>query len=404
MALYTYKAREISTGNERKGLVEANSQPSALTLLRNQGLLVVSMTEKKEVDDIFKFANKFFNKASGKDVYNFTRQLSTMIGSGLPLVSAIRTLQNQATSKFFKDLLDSVVRDIEGGSQLSKALEKYPTSFDTLYLSLLRAGEISGTLDKVLIRLSENLEKSREFKGKLTGALIYPIVIVVMMTGVVAVMMIFVMPKLGEMFTSMNVDLPITTKIMFGASRFVAKDWWLVIIVGGAFAYGFKLFKNTPFGKHFLDVLMFRLPIFGSIIKMSQLAQFTRNLGVLVGSGVPIIDSLKITKDSLSNSLLRVTIDKAVNSVGRGQPLSQIIASDQNYPKLVSQMLQVGEETGKIDKVLLDIAAFFESETDFAVKNLSSAMEPLIMVILGAGVGILIFSIITPIYKLTTSF
>ncbi|MCX6783489.1 MAG: type II secretion system F family protein [candidate division WWE3 bacterium] len=404
MALYTYKAREISSGHERKGLVEANSQPSALTLLRNQGLLIISMTEKKEADDIFKFANKFFNKASGKDIYNFTRQLNTMISSGLPLVSAIRTLQGQTSSKYFKELLDSVVRDIEGGSQLSKALEKYPTSFDKLYLSLLRAGEVSGTLDKVLDRLSVNLEKSREFKGKLTGAMIYPIVIMVMMTGVVGVMMIFVMPKLGEMFTSMNVDLPITTKIMFGASHFVAGYWWAIIIAGGAFAYGFRAFKKTPFGKHFLDVLIFKLPIFGSIVKMSQLAQFTRNLGVLIGSGVPIIDSLKITKDSLSNTLLRDTIDKSIGSVGRGMPLSQIIASDSNYPKLVSQMLQVGEETGKIDKVLLDIAAYFESETDFAVKNLSSAMEPLIMVILGAGVGVLIFSIITPIYKLTTSF
>jgi len=404
MATYTYTAREINTGKERKGLVEASASSAAVVLLRNQNLIVTALVEKKDTkwdpNNMFK---KYFG-ISAKDIFTFTREFSTMIASGLPVTQALRILASQTGSKYFKEILESVVRDVEGGSSLSKAFEKYPAIFGTIYLSLVRSGEVSGSLDKSMERLTANLEKSREFKGKIKGALIYPVVILIMMVAVMVVMLIFVIPKLTEMYSSMGVDLPLSTKIMIGMSNFLVADWWLVIIILVGLFFGIRYFKKTAVGKKLTSDLTFRIPVFGQLLKLSQIAEFTRNLGILVGSGIPIIDALKVSKESLQNDSLRLTIDKAISSVGRGQPLSQLIASDPNFPLLVSQMIQVGEETGRLDKVLGDVAAYFESESDFAVKNLSAALEPLIMVVLGAGVGLMIISIITPIYKITTSF
>jgi len=327
-----------------------------------------------------------------------------MISSGLPISQSLRILASQTSSGYFRDIINFIIREVEGGTSLSKAMENYPKVFNVIFLSLIRSGEMSGNLDQVLERLAANLEKDREFKGKLKGALIYPIIVMIMMVGVMVLMLVFVIPKLTDMYSSMGVDLPLPTKIMIGLSHFIIGYWWIVILAVIGLSFIWRSFKKSPFGKHQLDILIFKLPVFGGLTKMSQLAEFTRDLGLLIGSGVPIIDALKISREALLNDLLRATVDRAVTSVGKGRTLSSIIASDPNFPPLISQMIQVGEETGRVDKVLLDVAHFFESETDFAVKNLSAALEPLIMVCLGAGVGVLIVSIITPIYKLTTSF
>lgn len=404
MPTFNYTGRDANTGKERKGLVEAASQNAAVGLLRGQGLITTNLTEKKEQQfDLDAMWRRLFG-VSAKALYTFTRELATMVTSGLPIPQALRILSAQTPSGYFREIIESIIREVEGGSSLSKAMEKYPKVFNIIYLSLIKSGEISGNLDQVLERLSANLEKDREFKGKLKGALIYPTIVLIMMGGVMAMMLIFVIPKLTDMFSSMGVDLPLPTKIMIGMSHFAVNYWWVVIIGGIGLSFAWKAFKKSPQGKHLLDILIFKFPVFGSLSKMSQLAEFTRDLGVLIGSGVPIIDALKISREALENDLLRATVDRAVTSVGRGQTLSSILATDPNFPPLVSQMIQVGEETGRVDKVLLDVAHFFESETDFAVKNLSAAMEPMIMVILGAGVGLMIISIITPIYKLTTSF
>ena len=404
MPLFNYSARDIQTGKDRKGLVEAATTQSAVVLLRGQDLVITSLTQKKEneltVDSIFE---KFKGVSSG-ELFTFTREFSTMLSSGLTVTGALRILEAQTTSKYFRSVLQSITRDVEGGLALSKALEKFPKVFDTIYVNLVHSGEISGTLDKVLERLTANLEKDREFKGKLKGALIYPLIIVVMMAGVMGVMLIFVVPKLTSMFVSMGQELPLPTKIMVGLSDFLVNYWWAAIAILIGAIFGLNRFRATALGKHLIDTVIFKLPVFGPLIKMAQLAEFTRDLGLLIGSGIPIIDSLKASRASLTNELLRATIDKAVGSVGRGQTLSSIIASDPQFPMLIPQMLKVGEETGRIDKVLLEVAHYFESESDFAVKNLTAALEPIIMVVLGVGVGVMILSIITPIYKLTSSF
>jgi len=385
-------------------LVEAATLSAAVTLLRGQGLIITTLAEKQNDNWNFEALQRKIFGVSSKDLFTFTREFSTMISSGLPVAQALRILSGQTSSTYFKEVLDSILRDVEGGSTLSKALEKYPRVFSVIYISLVRSGELSGTLDKVLERLSANLEKDREFKGKVKGALIYPVIVITMMIGVMVIILIFVIPKLTEMYSSMGVDLPLPTKIMVWSSQFLVSYWWLALMLLVGVVAAFNYFKKTPFGRRQLDIISFKIPVFGNLMKISQLAEFTRDLGVLIGSGIPIIDALKSSREALQNSLLRDTIDKAVGSVGRGQPLSQIIAGDPAFPPIISQMLTVGEETGRVDKVLLDVSKYFESETDFAVKNLSTALEPIIMVVLGGGVGLLILSIITPIYKLTSSF
>jgi type IV pilus assembly protein PilC len=404
MPTFNYFARNQETAQEHKGLVEAASLSAAATLLRNQRLIVTKLVEKKEDEWSLEVLGKKLRGVSSKDLFAFTREFSTMVSSGLPITGALRILSAQSGSSYFKEILGSIIRDVEGGIPLSKALEKYPQVFNVIYVNLVKSGELSGTLDKVLERLAANLDKERELKGKVKGALIYPIIVVLMMVGVMVVILVFVIPKLTEMYSSMGVDLPLPTKIMVWTSNFLVNDWWLATILTVSAVAGFRYYKKTAVGRRQIDVLSFKIPVFGNLMKISQLAEFTRDLGVLVGSGIPIIDALKASKESLRNSLLQDTIDKAISSVGRGQPLSQIIAGDPGFPAIIPQMLKVGEETGRVDKVLLDVSKYFESETDYAVKNLSAAIEPIIMVVLGGGVGLLILSIITPIYKLTSSF
>ena len=404
MPTFNYFARNQETAQEHKGLVEAASLSAAATLLRNQRLIVTKLVEKKEDEWSLEVLGKKLRGVSSKDLFAFTREFSTMVSSGLPITGALRILSAQSGSSYFKEILGSIIRDVEGGIPLSKALEKYPQVFNVIYVNLVKSGELSGTLDKVLERLAANLDKERELKGKVKGALIYHIIVVLMMVGVMVVILVFVIPKLTEMYSSMGVDLPLPTKIMVWTSNFLVNDWWLATILTVSAVAGFRYYKKTAVGRRQIDVLSFKIPVFGNLMKISQLAEFTRDLGVLVGSGIPIIDALKASKESLRNSLLQDTIDKAISSVGRGQPLSQIIAGDPGFPAIIPQMLKVGEETGRVDKVLLDVSKYFESETDYAVKNLSAAIEPIIMVVLGGGVGLLILSIITPIYKLTSSF
>lgn len=403
MPTFSYTAREINTAKARKGLVEAATSVAALTLLRNQGLVVSALAEKREEPFSWQNLVKVMG-VSSKDLFTFTRELATMVSSGLAVSQALRILAQQTKASYFRKVLESILHDVESGVALSKSLEKHPQVFNVIYVSLVRSGELSGTLDKVLERLAINLEKERELRGKVIGALVYPAIIVTMMLGVMIIMLIFVIPKLTDMFASMNLDLPLTTKILIWSSKFLVTYWWLVILVIVSLIALFNNVKKTPLGRRYLDTFLFKLPVFGHLLKISQLAEFTRDLGVLVASGIPIMEALKSARGALRNSLLQQTIDLAVTGVGKGQPLSQIIAADPIYPAIIPQMLSVGEETGRVDKVLLDVSRYFESETDFAVKNMSAALEPLIMVVLGAGVGLLIISIITPIYKLTSSF
>ena len=399
---FKYLAR-TTEGKVQSGSVESNGQRSAAALIKAQNLILISLDEDKNGFSLDTLITGI-KGVSSNDVVNFTRQLATMISAGLSLSESLNILRQQISNKQFKTVIQSVQADVSGGNSFSNALSMFPDIFDSTYVSLLTAGEASGNLDDILLRLADKLEKSRSFKSKLKGAMIYPIIVVIAMGGVMVVMVVFVIPKLTDMYESLNIELPLPTQILIGISDIVINFWIFIIIGVVAFVVGFSYFKRTLTGKYTLDKISLKTPIFSNITKLGIYTEFTRTLSLLTRSGVSIVDALQIVANSLGNVYFQEEVYEASRKVEKGIPLSEPIISSKYFPAIIGQMIAVGERTGKMDEVLSKTSAYFESEADQAVKNLSTALEPIIMVMLGLMVGTLILSVITPIYKLTSSF
>ena len=402
MAFFQYKARG-NDGNMVTGLVDAPSQEVAIRLLHEKQLFVVSVTQSHQGFSLTQI-QQYVKRVTFNDIVNFTRQLSTMIVAGLSLPEALTILRTQTTNQAFSDVLVDIEHQIVSGGNLGDALSKYPQYFSTTYIALIRAGEASGTLDEILTRLSETLEAQREFRGKVSGAMIYPIIILIGMVGVIFVMMTVVMPKLTALYKDFNLKLPWSTVLLMSMSGFFVRFWWLMMFGIGAFVWLFGRWRKTPFGELFVDQFIFKIPLFGELQKKIILVEFTRTLGMLVSSGIHILEGLQILKNSLGNMLFRNAIDEISKKVEKGFPLGDSFAQYAVFPPIVSQMMKVGEETGKLDETLTKLSKYFQSETETLVKGLMTAIEPIIMVIMGVGVGFIVISVITPIYTLTSSF
>ncbi len=401
MGYFRYKAVS-DDGKPTTGLVDAMDKTEALRLLRDKKLFVISLAVSEESS--FTDVMHHFQRISFTDVVNITRQLSTMITAGLSLPEALTILRAQATNPQLVTMLEEIERTVVGGGTLAAALSRYPKQFTSIYISLVRAGETSGLLDKVLARLSETMEAERDFKGKVSGALIYPTIIVVGMVVVVGIMMVVVMPKLSELYTEFDLELPAATKLLIGIADFISTKWWLAIIMVIGTLYAFRKWHQTVFGEYLVDSLILKLPVYGNLMTKSILVEFTRTLSMLISSGIHILDALKILRDSMGNVVYRTAIDDVTKKVEKGFPLGETFAKHKEFPVIVSQMVKVGEETGKLDETLLKLSTYFQSEVEILVRGLTTALEPIIMVVLGVGVGFIIISVITPIYNLTTQF
>ncbi len=401
MAFFKYKAFSPD-GKEATGLVEASSQDQAIKLLKEKQLFVVSLSQTQEKALSSAFTK--MQKVSFSDIVNFTRQLSTMVTSGLSIPDSLGILKTQSPNPQLAQVLGEIERNIVGGGNLGDALSKYPQYFSNIYISLVRAGEASGQLDKVLVQLADSLEGQREFRNKVVGALIYPAIIVVGMIAVVIIMMIVVMPRLTDLYKDFGIELPWSTKLLIGLSNFILYKWWIMIILLGGVSLGFARWKKTESGQYLLDSLVLKLPIFGVLQQKLILVEFTRTLSMLIGSGIHILDALRILKGSLNNILFQNAIEDIAKKVEKGFPLGDMFAAHKEFPPIVSQMVKVGEETGKLDDTLLKISKYFQMETEGMVKGLTTAIEPIIMVVLGVGIGFIVISVITPIYNLTSQF
>jgi len=400
MEKFEYKAKD-KQGRTLKGIVEAPDKKQAVKILRERELLVISLGIKKE--GLTEIKATIFRRISLTDKVNFTRQLATMLNAGLRVTEALEILENQ-TSAAMRKIVEEIRRDIEGGRDLSSSLEKHPEAFDQVYVALVKAGESAGVLEKVLGRLADNLEKQKEFQGKIKSAMIYPVIIVLGMVGVAAIMIIFVIPKMTTIYEEFQAQLPLPTKILLGISKFVTFFWWLILVIIGGIVVGFKtLLKNPSFKKQY-DQALFKLPIFGNLRQKSTLTEFTRTLGLLVGTGVLIVDALRILKGSLKSPIYQEAIEKTGREVEKGLPLASALAETGVFPFVLPQMISVGEETGKLDEVLERVSNYFQQESENDVKGLTSAMEPIIMIILGIGVAFLMIAVIMPIYNLTSQF
>lgn len=400
MEKYTYKARS-EDGKLVTGKIESRDERAAVELLRQRKLLVVSLKvwHERQIPII----GRLFSGVKHSDLVNFTRQLSTMITAGLSVTNSLAILETQSETAMAQ-VVAGILRDVEAGTSLAGALAKYPKVFSGVYIALVRVGEAAGVLDTVLKRLAANLEKEREFRGRIKGALIYPAIVVTGMAVVGVVMMVFVIPKLTAMYRDFGAELPLATKILIGVSEGIIR-WWYVVaaLVIGTGMFG-RVWIKTPMGRYRWDLWLLKLPIVGVLQVQVILTEFTRTMALLVNAGMSVLDGLGIIKRALGNAVFEASVSEVSLAVEKGFPLATALAQQPHFPPIVSQMVAVGEETGKLDEVLEKLSNYFESEAEQKVKALTTAIEPLIMILLGVGVGFLVIAVILPIYNLTSQF
>jgi len=392
----------VKDGKKVKGKIEAEKKDEVIDFLRNKGLFLIELREKKEnVLSIFKI---IFDRVSFSDIVNFTRQIAIMINAGLTLIEALDILKKQTEKQSLKKIIIDINDEIKAGNPFSAPLKKYPHYFSHLYIALVRSGEASGKLSQILLKLADNLEKEREFKSKIKGALIYPVIIIIAMIVVIFIMITFVLPRLLNLYKDFNIDLPATTKFLIFISNFMTRFWPIVF---GMIFFIFILIKNylkTKKGRFFYDAALLKIPMINNVIKISSLVDLTRTLSILIGAGVSILDSLDIVKETSENLVYQKAFSNIYKQVEKGVSLADAMKEEEIFPPILVQMTQVGEQTGNLDDTLARISTYFEMESELAVKTMTTLIEPAILVFLGLGVGFLVMSVITPIYNLTSSF
>ena len=400
MKLFQYKVVD-KAGNASSGVLEANEEKHAANILRSKGLIITALYESDQLN-INALLGRF-SRPKADEITNFTRQMATMIGAGLPLVEALRILKNQS-SPALKPIIDKILTDVEGGTSLGDAVQNSGGGFSSVYIAMVRAGESAGVLDQVMGKLADALDKQREFRSKTKGAMVYPMIIIIAIVVIAAIMMVFVVPKLTAMYKDFGAELPMPTKILMGISGFAVNYWYVVFGVIIGLAYFFATWSKTEVGALFFEQLSFKIPIWGKLRKDVILTEFARTISVLLGAGIPILDALNIVSNTLGSRIYSAAIKQAAIYVERGISLAEAVTRLDMFPPILSQMISVGEETGKLDTVLAKLATFYESESEIKVKALTTAIEPMIMVIMGIGVGFLVIAVIMPIYNLTSQF
>jgi len=397
--LYTYKA--IKDNQRITAKLEADSEESVLKYLRKNGYFPISISKSSMNLSILEYK---LNKVNFSDIVDLTRQLSIMLNAGLTLVDALDILQKQIKKPSLGALISDLEKQIKAGASFSSVLKTYPDLFPNLYISLVKSGEASGKLSEILLRLADNLEKQREFKGKLKGALIYPVIVIFAMMSVMFVMITFVIPRMLSLYKDFNIKLPMSTKILIVVSDFSAKFWPLIIIFFAIVTIALRAYFKTPIGKKMIDSLSLKLPILSNIIKKAALVDSTRTLSILIGSGVSILDGLNIVIETTNNSVYKESFKEIYKKVEKGNSLGNALSTEQIFPPILVQMSIVGENTGHLDDTLLRLSKYFEFESETAIKAMTTFIEPAILLLLGVGVAFLVLSVITPIYQLTSSF
>jgi len=396
---FSYKA--IKNNKIFSKEIEASNEAEVVAYLRKNEYLPISVQASQPF--LLEF-DSVFNKVSFNDIVDFTRQIAIMLNAGLTLVDCFGILEKQTTKIGMIAIIQNIKKDVLSGSTLSLALQKYPDYFSNLYVSLIKSGEASGKLSDILLRLANSLEKQREFRAKIKGAMTYPIVVFTGMIGIMLIMMTFVVPKLLNLYKDFNIDLPITTKILIVISNFLQEFWPLLIVVGVVASQFIQRYFKTEKGKLALDTVLLKLPIFGKVVSVSSLVDSTRTLSILIGSGVSILDTLTIIIETTGNSLYKNAFKNILKEVEKGVSLGNAFNNEGLFPPILVQMITVGETTGKLDDTMMRISHYFNLESEESIKTMTTLIEPLILVVLGVGVGFLVLSVITPIYNLTSAF
>jgi type IV pilus assembly protein PilC len=397
---YAYKVRDRD-GKVHSGSLDADNTALVANKLRQMGYVPISIDKKagpgvkREIP-----IPGFSNRVKLKEIAVFSRQFATMIGSGLTLMRSLSILSLQTSNQYFTGVIDQIRNDIESGSSLSQAISRHPKQFSRLYVSMIRAGETSGNLDKTLSDLATTIEKQVELRGKIRSALTYPIVVLTLVLGILMAMLLFIVPVFKKMYTELGGKLPPATRVLITLSNIAIHAMPLVIIGVIAIIYGYRRWVRTTAGKAMRDRILLRVPIFGSLVRKTAMARFASTLSTLLKSGVPVLESLEITADSVSNAVVADGVHAISEGAKRGEPLTRPLQNHPVFPPMVTQMMSVGEETGALDSLLQKVADFFEAEVQRTVDSLTSLLEPLLIVVLGSAVGAMVISLYLPMFDI----
>lgn len=401
MATFAYVGRTRS-GAVKKGELSAKTRDEAVDQLRKQSVVVTSLDEKKGGSGGFNLS--LGSGLTDKDLVVFTRQFGTMINAGLPLVQCLEILSTQSENKVLRETIGEVKTQVEAGSTFSDALRRHPKVFDDLYVNLVHAGEVGGLLDTILTRLAKYIEKAMKLKGQIKSAMIYPSAILGVAAVVITVLMIWVIPIFAKMFNELSggkMGLPGPTQFVIDVSNVFTSYWYVMLGTIVAVVFGFKKYYATAQGRMAIDKFLLKTPVFGDLIRKASVAKFTRTLGTLLGSGVPLLDGLTICAKTAGNKVIEEALISARGSIAGGKTIADPLAASGIFPKMVTHMIAVGESTGALDAMLGKIADFYEDEVDQAVASLTSLLEPVMMVFLGIVIGFIVIAMYLPIFKMS---
>ena len=408
MPVFTYRALN-SQGQEVRNDIEAGSSDEALNKLRGMNLFPTSVKEKAgkraapKAGPVTASANKktlAFGKVKAKQLSTFTRQLATLINAGLPIVRSLKILRDQLKPGILKNDMMDVHDDVEGGTALSEALAKHPKTFNKLFVNMVKAGEAGGILDQILERLAQFMEKAERLKKKVLSAMIYPAAVVVVASSILVVIIGFIVPKFEKMFTEMGSTLPAMTLILVGAGKLVKENWFLIPLVPVGIIILYRIIVFTKSGRYAVDYVKLKLPVFGIIVSKSSLSRFARTLGTLIASGVPILEALNIVKEATPNMVVSTAIGKVHNSIREGESMAAPLAASKVCDAMVINMVDVGEETGELDKMLLKIADTYDEDVDALVGGMMSLLEPMLIVVMGVTAGFIVIALFMPLIDL----
>ena len=400
MATFTYKARNWD-GKIVTSEMDAESKEVCISKLREKGYFVTSIAEKKGGGGI---NLSFFERGvNSQEVCIFARQFATMIGSGVPLVRCLTILQQQSENPTFKRIITQIRSDVEGGATFSKALEKHPKVFSDLFCSLVKAGEVGGILDQILNRLADYLESSENLKSKVKGALTYPVVVFCIAGLVVVALVMFVLPQFKEIFMGMKVELPMATQILLATSDFMVN--WAILVIPAMLGIPFLIYSffTTKTGARIFDTNILKMPAIGMMMRKVAVAKFTRTLGTLIASGVPILQALEVTAQTAGNVVIAEAVDKTRVSIREGESIAEPLKNSNVFPPMVIQMIAVGERTGGLSDMLTRVSDFYDTEVDNAVKGLTSVIEPIVIVFMGVVIGGIVLAVFMPMLKLVNA-
>jgi type IV pilus assembly protein PilC len=400
MATFVYTAVDPS-GKSVKGKVDAENRQLVLDKLREQRYHVVDVTEKKSVNSM-KGLTKY-KKLKLQQLVVFSRQFATMINAGVSIIKCLDILEKQTKDEVLKSVIGQAMRDVKSGMSLTDSFAKHPNVFSKLYVNMIRAAELGGILDAIMERVAGFLEKEMEIRTKIKSAMMYPIIVLIFSFFMVIALFAFVLPKFKEIFLSMDVEMPLATKLLFDGSTIFKSYWYVPVILGTAGAIGYKYFASKPAGKYKIDKLKLSIPVVGELVQKMAISRFARTFGTLVSSGVPMMRALEIVGETAGNSVLAEAVTSARESVREGQKISAPLEATGLFPTMVTHMIDVGEETGRLSEMLIKVSDFYESEVDAAVKGLTSMIEPLLIVFMGVVVGFIAISVMGPIFKLVSS-